>query len=78
MGFNRTDYRICREVKKLINNRIVLERLTIEGESPVNKIYQSSWIKFPSTAGHVESCGNLGGPSPKTKYYLTTDSEPVP
>ena len=32
----------------------------------------------PSTAEHEKFCGNLGGPSPKAKYYLTTDSEPVP
>jgi hypothetical protein len=31
-----------------------------------------------STLGHVEPRGNLGGPSSKTKYYLTTDSELVP
>ena len=39
---------------------------------------QTFWIEHPSTAGHEESCGNLGGPSPKAKYYLTTDSEQVP
>jgi hypothetical protein len=26
----------------------------------------------------VKPCGNLGGPSSKAKYYLATDSEPVP
>ena len=55
-----------------------LEKPTIEGDSPVGKIHQTSWIDFPSTTGHVEPCGNSGGPSPKAKYYLTTDSEPVP
>ena len=55
-----------------------MERPTIEGDSPVGKIHQTSWIDFPSTTGHVEPCGNSGGPSPKAKYYLTTDSEPVP
>jgi len=30
---------------------------------------------FPSTAGHEKSCGNLGGPSSKAKYFLSTDSE---
>ena len=29
-----------------------------------------------SRAGHVVSCLNTGGPSPKAKYYLVTDSEP--
>jgi hypothetical protein len=31
-----------------------------------------------STTGLEKPCGNLGGPSSKAKYYLTTDSEPVP
>ena len=30
-----------------------------------------------SSAGHVQSCMNLGGPSPKAKYSLETDSERV-
>jgi hypothetical protein len=55
-----------------------LERPTIDGDSPVRQIYQTSWVDFPSTTGHEKSCGNLGGPSPKAKYYLVTDSEPVP
>jgi hypothetical protein len=29
----------------------------------------------PSTAGHVVSGGNQGGPPPKAKYYLTTDRD---
>ena len=33
---------------------------------------------FLSTTGHLESCGNLGGPSSKAKYYPVTDSEQVP
>ena len=55
-----------------------LERFAKEGESPVREMNQTSLIKNPSTAGHEKSCGNLGGPSPKAKYYLTTDSEQVP
>ena len=31
-----------------------------------------------SRAGHVKSCLNMGGPSSKPKYSLSTDSEPVP
>ena len=31
-----------------------------------------------STAGHEESRRNPPGPSGKAKYYLVTDSEPVP
>ena len=38
----------------------------------------SLWVRYPSTAGHEKSCGNLGGPSPKAKYYPATDSELVP
>jgi len=29
----------------------------------------------PSSTGHVEPGANLGGPPPKAKYSLTTDSE---
>ncbi len=32
---------------------------------------------FPSRAGHVEPGLNLGGPPPKAKYVLATDSVPV-
>ena len=38
----------------------------------------SSSNKFSSTAKHVKFCGNLAGPSAKTKYFLMTDSEQVP
>jgi hypothetical protein len=31
-----------------------------------------------STARQVEPCRKTGGPSPKAKYSLVTDSEPVP
>ena len=31
-----------------------------------------------STTGHEKPCGKLGGPPPKAKYYLVTDSEVVP
>ena len=31
--------------------------------------------EYPSKAGHVEPGLNLGGPSPKAKYSLATDSE---
>ena len=57
---------------------MVLERPTREGDSPVDEKEWSFWVGFPSTAGHVKSCGNLGGPPPKVKYSLVTDSEPVP
>ena len=31
-----------------------------------------------STAGHVKSGGNMGGPPSKPKYYLMTDRGAVP
>lgn len=52
-----------------------MERPTEEGDSPV---YGSVSKMSESRAGHVVSCLNMGGPSSKAKYYLTTDSEPVP
>ena len=54
-----------------------LERSAIQGDSPVvESVRTLHW--HPSTTGHVESCGNLGGPSSKAKYYSMTDSELVP
>ena len=53
-----------------------MEKRTKEGESPVDEIVRTQIEK--STARHVEPCRNKGGPSPKAKYYLVTDSEPVP
>ena len=60
----------AREVNKIWNSRRPLERATIEGDSPVGEINDSSWKQFPSTAGHVQSRGKPGGPSPKAKYCL--------
>ena len=55
-----------------------LESEVIEGDSPVSEMSRSFWVEYPSTVGHVESRRKLGGPSPKAKYYLATDSELVP
>ena len=52
-----------------------MESFTKEGDSPV---YVRAYMMSESRAGHVVSCLNMGGPSSKAKYYLTTDSEPVP
>ena len=49
--------------------------MTIEGDSPV---HDGSIVVKSSRAGHVKPCLNIGGPSSKAKYYLPTDSEPVP
>lgn len=54
-----------------------LERSAEEGDSPVAEtVFPPEWIL--STAGHVKPRRNPGGPSPKAKYSLVTDSEPVP
>ncbi len=42
--------------------------------APYSKAEQPPEV-YPSRAGHVEPGLNLGGPSPKAKYDLTTDSE---
>ena len=54
-----------------------MEMPTIDGDSPVCEILNHPRV-FLSTTRHVKSSGNLGGPSPKAKYYLVTDSELVP
>ena len=54
-----------------------MESRATEGESPVGEKAETP-TGIQSTTGHVKPCGKPGGPSPKAKYYLTTDSEPVP
>ncbi len=55
-----------------------LERLTIEGDSPVDSTASPPLRSaFQSSTELVELCVKLGGPPSKAKYYLTTDSEPV-
>lgn len=49
--------------------------LTKEGDSPVRENFYVSKINFPSITRHEKPGVNLGGPPPKAKYYLTTDSE---
>jgi hypothetical protein len=39
-----------------------------DGDSPVIENAPDS-SRYPSTAGHVQSGGNLRGPSRKAKYY---------
>ena len=58
-------------------NESDLERSVIEGKNPVVETsFPPEWIL--STAGHEKSRRKQGGPSPKAKYSLVTDSEPVP
>ncbi len=47
------------------------QRVTV----PYVKVERSPTVS-PSRSGHVESGLNPGGPSPKAKYSLATDSEP--
>ena len=58
-------------------NRRGLERPGTEGNTPVGEKADGE-ESIPSTTGHVKPRGNLGGPPPKAKYFLATDSEPVP
>ena len=60
-----------------MTSRRGLERPIKEGNDPVGEsLSQPSGI--PSTAGHEKPRGNQGGPPPKAKYSLATDSELVP
>ena len=52
-----------------------LESPAVEGESPVGENVLLSSGRFPSKAGHVEARSNPGGPSPKAKYYSSSDRE---
>ena len=56
------------------SNRNVLEKHTIDGESPVyERKAKTSGIQ--SSTRHVESRMNKRGPSRKAKYYLVTDRD---
>jgi len=60
---------------------LLVERPGTVGQSgwePRRRKRAGSLGRFLSTAGHGKSRGNPGGPSPKAKYSLATDSEPVP
>ena len=55
------------------DSRTVLGKPAEGGKSPVGKIMErKDWIQ--STAGHEESGGKPGGPPPKPKYDMVTDS----
>ena len=70
--------RLCRKtVKELQKSRLAefsWEAEAIEGESPVCENRDSPG-GHPSNAGHVKPGVNQGGPPPKAKYSLVTDSE---
>ena len=68
---------MLQRVIKHRGSRTCMERQAKVGDSPVGKIpVPRDW--HLSTAGLVKSRWNPGGPSPKAKYYLVTDSELVP
>ena len=54
-----------------------MEKSVKEGKNPVDEIWKAP-RRILSTAEHEEFRRNPGGPSPKAKYSLVTDSEPVP
>ena len=64
-------------VRLNINSRRGLERPTEGGKSPVREI-DRKLRRIRSNAEHVEFGMKTGGPPPKAKYYLVTDSESVP
>jgi hypothetical protein len=61
----------------MIFSRSELESSGIGGKTPVDE-KKSDLESILSTAGHEESRGKQGGPPPKAKYSLATDSEQVP
>ena len=61
------DSKVCHRVIKFFLSRMLLERATVEGDSPVDE-KEKSLLVFLSTTGHEESCGKLGGPPSKAKY----------
>ena len=60
-----------------VDSRIDLERSAVVGKSPVGEM-DCTPMSILSTAEHEKFRRNPGGPSPKAKYSLVTDSEPVP
>ena len=52
----------------------LLERVAIQGDSPVTEI-EAKLVKFRSSTGHEKSGVNMRGPSRKAKYDQVTDSE---
>jgi hypothetical protein len=62
------------EVTKLSARRIRRKAEPKRVTVPDSKVVQSS-DEYPSRSGHVKTGLNLGGPSPKAKYLLATDSE---
>ena len=60
-----------------MTNRSQLESWATESNSLVGESHLVP-VLIQSTTRHVKPCGKQGGPPPKAKYYLMTDSEEVP
>src|SRR5260370_19952894 len=67
IGRCRIGRRPGREVTNLSVSRTALERRAKNGESPGGEKAEASWMTVPSTAGHLETRGNSGGPPSKAK-----------
>ena len=65
-----------RNTERVYGSRTGLESPATEGDSPVGET-RSATSGILSSAGLVESRVNPGGPPPKAKYLLTTDSGQV-
>ena len=71
----RAGVKTCQGVKK---TRLVERHWkvpAVEGESPVRENRSSPVHDHPSIIGHVEPGVNQGGPPPKAKYSMATNSE---
>ena len=64
-------------VNKRRSRGTALESAAEERDSPVAE-RTSSLVGIPSTVGTEDPRGNPGGPSPKAKHSLVTDSGTVP
>ena len=58
----------------MIHSRRKLGSFAKQGDSPVGEMKDTQAV-LQSTTGHEKSRGKQGGPPPKAKYYLVTDSE---
>ena len=72
VGFVRCGYRHTR--KDRASSLMSLERATGEGKSPVDE-RSDAFQRVPQVLRDRQTCRNPGGPPPKAKYSLATDSE---
>ena len=72
MGFVRCGFRHAGEDRA--SSLMSLERATGAGKSPVDE-RSGAFQRVPQVLRDRQTCRNLGGPPPKAKYSLATDSE---